>query len=643
MQNIRIQALRLENFKCHKYLNLDFQGRSASLYGDNAAGKTSVYDALTWLLFGKDSLGNGEKNMEVKPLGLDGQVADHQAVTVVEATLLVNGEPVTLRRTLQEVWSAKRGSRQETFDGNTSEYYVDGVPCKLYAFKEKIRELVDEEQFRLLTSVRYFPQDMPWKNRREILADRFGILSDREIMASDARFASLLSAIGKLSPEEYKARLLAEKKGLAAAKNDIPARLSECEKILEDLQGLDFDDARREVSSLEKRLADMQEELRQLSNGSDPAGKKLELREANLALETLEHENRCYRDSQRSAELPEMQERLRQLERQISQEKLFLARAQADVKKYQEAIESCRKRWISIDGERYLGQTVCPTCGQDLPKERQLQAQAAFEAEKQIRKRDMESQASEAKEHLREAEERETSAKNGVQELEQDAARLRNRISAAQQPGNISDLPEYASKKEALMGYIQQLQDAIYQASQDSAAARRKQEQAISKVREQLQEQQAISAKEAVLHYTQKRIADILEEAARGAQKLADIEGMLDVLEEFSRYKAGFVEEQVNGRFRLARFRLFREQANGGLEDRCDVTYHGIPYYALNSGAKINVGIDIINTLSQAYGVSVPLFVDNAESVTRLERGDAQVIRLVVSEKDKALRIDYEN
>ena len=145
MVNIKIMRLILENFKCHKNLKLDFMGGNASIYGDNASGKTSIYDALTWLLFGKDSQGNGEKNIEIKPLDANGEVKDHLAVTAVEAVLDVNGEEVTLRRTYKEVWTTKRGSAQATYDGNTSDYYVDGVPCKRNAFQEKVNELVDEE------------------------------------------------------------------------------------------------------------------------------------------------------------------------------------------------------------------------------------------------------------------------------------------------------------------------------------------------------------------------------------------------------------------------------------------------------------------------------------------------------------------
>ena len=120
---------------------------------------------------------------------------------------------------------------------------------------------------------------------------------------------------------------------------------------------------------------------------------------------------------------------------------------------------------------------------------------------------------------------------------------------------------------------------------------------------------------------------------------LEAIDKMLFLTEEYTRFKARFVEDSINSLFSVARFRLFREQANGGLEERCDVVFEGVPYIGLNNGAKINVGIDIINALSRHYGVTVPLFVDNAESVTRLQECGAQVIRLVVSENDKELRM----
>jgi hypothetical protein len=157
------------------------------------------------------------------------------------------------------------------------------------------------------------------------------------------------------------------------------------------------------------------------------------------------------------------------------------------------------------------------------------------------------------------------------------------------------------------------------------------------------EKQRIILSNKMLLEYSTSRIAELQESARKAAAALEAVDNMLYLIEEYTRYKTQYVEDSINSMFRVAKFRLFREQANGGVEDRCDVVYDGIPYINLNNGAKINVGIDIINTLSTAYGVSVPLFVDNAESVTRLEHSNNQIIRLVVSEEDKELRVNYEN
>jgi hypothetical protein len=81
-------------------------------------------------------------------------------------------------------------------------------------------------------------------------------------------------------------------------------------------------------------------------------------------------------------------------------------------------------------------------------------------------------------------------------------------------------------------------------------------------------------------------------------------------------------------------------QINGGLNETCEVTYNGVPYSDLNNAMRINIGLDIINTLSAHYGISVPIFIDNAESVTSLEAVNGQVIRLIVSEQNKKLNVE---
>lgn len=408
MKTIQINTLTLENFKCHSQLRLEPMGKSFAIYGDNATGKTSVYDAFVWLLFGKDSLGAGEKNLDLKPLDEWGLVRDRNAITAVEAELLVDGEPLTLRRTFRENWTKRRGTREAAFEGNVSDYFVNGLPLRKTAYDAAVRKLIPEDLFRMLSSVSHFASALKWQDRRAILFDVAGALSDREIMAKSSDFSGLAKEMGKRPLAEYRDKLQKKKKELSGKRQDIPARLSECHRLIQELE-------------------------------------------------------------EASPEAGEETDPLRRLEQQLMA----------------------------------LGE-----------------------------------------EKLRQA------------------------------------------------------------------------------LREKLE----------------RRIGTLEAEAAAAEKAIEKIEKSLLAIEDFTRFKAKFLEESVNSHFRLASFRLFREQNNGGLEDRCDPCFGGIPYPGLNNAMRVNVGIDIINTLSRHYGIRVPLFIDNAEAVTRLEESDTQVIRLVVSPEDPVLR-----
>ena len=573
MTRIQIDRLRLENFKCHRNLEIDFGGQNVAIYGDNAAGKTSIYDALTWLLFGKDSAGNGEKNIEVKPLDAAGAVADHNAITAVEAALLVAGEPVTLRRTYREVWSTKRGSSVETFDGHTSEYYIDGVPCKKNAFDSRIRDIVPEDTFRLLTSVSHFAQDLHWQKRRAVLFDIAGTLTDREIMDTDSRFSQLSQTLGKLSLDDYRRKLAAERKQLTGVKTDIPARISECQKTIEDLQNIDYEGIKEQIRVLELEADQVAAQIN--STGADEGVR--------------------------------LRSELAQLEQRIARDKAQQQAAERSVAAHEQSIEESRARWIRVNQEAFNGGN-CPTCGQSLPAHQLRAATDAFESRKRSRLQEIERTAATQKEAKEQAQSRVDQLTAEIRQAEEQTTALRNAVAVAVPGVDNSD-----NKKR------------------------------LAELWREISAKWETVGKRAALDRARQRIGELQQDARNAAECLESIEAMQYLVDEFTRYKTKFVEDSINGQFRAARFRLFREQANGGIEERCDVVYDGVPYVGLNNGAKINVGIDIINTLSHHYGVAVPLFVDNAESVTNLEYAATQVIRLVVSESDKKLRCEHES
>lgn len=642
--NIKLISIHMENFKCHRSLTVDFGGEDTSIYGDNATGKTSIYDAFCWLLFGKDSAGNGEKNIDIKPLNENGEVADHEAVTEVEAVLLADSEERSLKRTYREIWSTKRGSSEASYDGNTSDYYVDGVPCKQNAYKAAVAELVDEDTFRLLTTVNYFPEVMPWAKRRETLFSLFGAESDREIMARSQQFRPLLEAMGKLELADFKKILAQRKKGYTLDRNELPARISECEKTIADLEGLDFEGAAEQLEVLTGRKNAIMAELLAIRQNTAVQSKRLEVRESKMALDNLEAENRRYRMEQEAQKpnVAALERELRQNEGYLSSAKRRLERLGLEKSRCEKAIEASREQWKKKHAERYDGSEMCPTCGQRLPESAVNAAVSAWADRQKAALDGLVADSQRYKENLAQYQQEEKELVADIQGYEKQIAALEDRIVAAQsQAAAVKDIDGYQDRRAAAKAKITQKEAELAalekQADSTTAGLRTRQRE----IDWEIEKQTAILGKKSALEYAQGRIEELRKNVKDAAAALSEVEKLLYLADEFSRFKAGALEDGINHHFRLANFRLFREQANGGVEERCDVTYDGVPYTGLNNGTKINVGIDIIDTLSAAYGVSVPLFVDNAESVTNLNHCGCQTIRLVVSENDKELRINH--
>jgi len=195
MANIILSRLTIDNFKGCRHFELAPNRKGCTISGENAAGKTTIFDAYMWLLWGKDS--RGRKDFDIKPLLPDGTVADHAAITSVEGEFWADNCPITLKRTYYERWSAKRGRSEATFDGHSSDYYIDEVPTQKNGFDQAVAALVgSEDTFRILTSVTWFPEQMKWQDRRAKLFDLAGIQDDRDIMATDVKFAPLQVAMG---------------------------------------------------------------------------------------------------------------------------------------------------------------------------------------------------------------------------------------------------------------------------------------------------------------------------------------------------------------------------------------------------------------------------------------------------------------
>ena len=155
---MKLTKLELLNFKGLKSFAININD-DVVIRGDNATGKTTVFDSVCWLLFGKDSLDRAD--FEIKTL--DGGEPIHKVNHEVTGTFTLDeGGTVELKRVYREKYSSPRGG-EVTLTGHTTDYFVDGVPKKEKEYKEIVNSLVDENIFKLITNPLYFNETYSWQ------------------------------------------------------------------------------------------------------------------------------------------------------------------------------------------------------------------------------------------------------------------------------------------------------------------------------------------------------------------------------------------------------------------------------------------------------------------------------------------------
>lgn len=635
---IELKSLDLVHFKCFPKLHLDFHEGVNSLFGANAAGKTSVYDALTWLLFDKDSAGHSRP--AIKPTG-----APAGTMPEVTAILEVDGEPIKLRKVLREKWEKPRGSSIERYAGDTRDYYIDDVPLAENAYKRRIAELIDERQFKLLTDVWAVTKGMHWKDRRTLLAEICGLPEDKQLLSTAPQFAELAEKVGRRTVDEYKSVLMKQRKDMNANLNTLPVRVDECSRMVAELESLDFAAAHSESDRLQAERERVQGELVKLTNDTLTAQAKNERDALQNQLSELEVENNAHLVSQRvpvEDETPVLTAALDRAKCEADRLTRTVARETDYITTGENCLNDYRARWRAIDAEEFT-ETVCPTCHQPLPAEQVAEAREAFAAHQQQRKDTLLEDSKFVKRGIAAAQERLASAETALKNAQDEVQKAQAALDSYTPPviTEPENLPDYDRRRNAIQMLITDTEKRIDRLNSDTAAEKTRLETEHAELTRRKLESDAVLAKEQTLADTKKRIAELQTEQRKAAAEVEQMDRLIAMCEEFTRYRVQAITESVNSKFRLTRWRLFTEQVNGGLADCCEpMDMNGSTFEGTNNAMQINIGMDIIDTLSAHFGRRVPLFVDNAESVTHLQPIGSQVVRLVVSEQDKELRIE---
>ena len=633
---MKLTKLELLNFKGLKSFTINLNG-DVVIRGDNATGKTTVFDSVCWLLFGKDSLDRAD--FEIKTL--DGGEPIHKVNHEVIGTFTLDeGGTVELKRVYREKYSSPRGG-EVTMTGHTTDYFVDGVPKKEKEYKEMVSSLVDESIFKLITNPLYFNETYSWQNRRKLLLEMCGDISDEDVIASHDELRRLAGLLEGRIVDDHRKVVAAKKTAINKELDMIPVRIDEAMRNKPEITS-DKEKLIRDIETLSAGIDEVEKQKAIIQNGFSSTEKESKIRDINRQLEG--------QSSKVLSDYHKQKQRLRD-EYEASLTKLKMVEVDRDRcadrrDELNKEIERESKRIATLQSEfdtfnaQQFNKESCPTCGQALPADKQSVLETEFNTNKSKKLEEWKGLIESAVKLKANYEEQQEIMVSKVDSLTTEASQYNDAYNVkfkeyeAYSEPNLEDDPVYADLKAQL--FLLEIDDEPGADTEE-----------LTKLDEELSSMKAKKAGLETELNKFKLIDDInhrIFELENQQQKLVAEKDALDeasfLMDEFIKAKVNMLEDVINSRFKLARFKMFNVMINGNIEECCETTYKGVPYRSMNNAARINVGLDIINALTSYYKVNAPVFIDNAEAVTEFVPVNSQTIKLIVDESKPQLTVE---
>ena len=601
---IKIKSLKLENFKGIKDLTIDFKD-TTNIYGDNAVGKTTIFDAYSWLLWDKDSL--NRKDFAIKPYDKNGNEV-HNLESIVDGNFSFDDTDLSLKKIYKEVWTKKRGSTQAEFTGHTTDYYINSVPVKKKEYNERIESVLSEDNFNLLSNPLYFNQILDKNKRRDVILGLIDEIKPTDIIAKNKDLEDL--DLETYTVDELKKIAKDSAKKINKDIESIPARIDELDKSK--IHDIDFDALEFRKKTINPAIKEIDEKL---ADASKMAEGMTEITEKITALQKEKSDlSEKYQNKRFEIKLKNKNVLLEK-----EHDKLVLEEEKKNIEKLKDLVENSRKEWQEVHKEQYQGDFKCPTCGQDLLPDQIEKTMANFNKKKSEKLANIEEKAKDLKTKIEGCEK--LIAIYEVKEYKEE------------------DLPIEPPRLQEIDQEINEVRSKLKDYSLDNKKYLLEKKDSLNADLEEINKQLSLQGQNEKIDERIKELEKQEKELAKAYEKQQRI---IYLCEEYTKVYVGLVSDKINDSFNQVKFKLFENQINGGITETCEATFKGVPYSDLNNAAKINAGLDVINSLSEKLDLKVPIFIDNAESVNELIKTDTQLVRLVVS-KDKEIKIGGNN
>lgn len=654
MKKIILKSLALVNFKGVRDFSIAFNDGITTVCGDNGTGKTTLYDAYLWLLFGKDCTGrsDGANGFNVKTTGEDGKPI-YRLEHSVTAVLEVDGKEIKLQRSLVEKWQKVNGTTDEVMKDETQYFINDVRTGTKKEYQAEISEIIPEDVFRMITNPYYFTS-LSAETQKDMLLEMVGNIDDEEVAATDPDFLALLDQINGTSLAKWAREIAAKKKACNDALATIPASIETAQKLMPESE---------EWAVLEKQLKEVQDRVKEIdaqiadkSALNDEAYKrkmalmkqqadkriKLQDRENTIRMETNAAHNKALSDIQ------QMENELSINQKNLDSYRNDKMNVDGKIDELNGKLVEMREQFKAVAKEQFPEPSgdvlVCPTCGEPYKGENLENAIAKlrgnFEQSKSKRQKDIQTKGKQYKAEYDKAVEQQTKLTGLIAKLEDDALEIKGNITIKKNnipvAGNadeaIANDKECIGLRNDIAEIANQLQVEVPQADvSELQSEKADRNAAIAEINKRL-------GKRAMIERVNKEIADLEEKRIANNQAKADLEKWEDVYLRFQKAKDEVLMQHINGLFNVVSFSFVKEQKNGGEKVTCYCMVNGVPYADVNACGKVNAGLDIINAICATKGISAPIFIDNRESFNQIIPTISQIVNLKVS-NDKQLTI----
>ena len=630
---MKLTKLELLNFKGLTSFTLDLNG-DVVIRGDNATGKTTVFDSVCWLLFGKDSLDRAD--FEIKTL--DGGEPIHKVNHEVTGTFTLDeGGTVELKRVYREKYSSPRGG-EVTLTGHTTDYFVDGVPKKEKEYKEMVSSLVDESIFKLITNPLYFNETYSWQNRRKLLLEMCGDIDDAAVINSREDLKRLAELLDGRTVDDQRKVIASKKTAINKELDMIPVRIDEAVRNKPEVMA-DKDKLISDIKTLSTGIDDVEKQKAIIKNGFSATEKQSKIRDINRQLDVRRSDVQSDYHKRKQHLRSEYETALSKLKATEAERDRCMDRSNElnkEIEREAKRIETLTSEFDTFNTQQFSKET-CPTCGQQLPADKQEELEAKFNANKSKKLEEWKGlidSAAKLKENYEEQQKTMVLKADGLidditlQSKERDVKR--EEYESYSEP-NVEDDPTYADLKAQL--FLLEIEEEPGADTEEIARL----DSEFSSLKSKKANLETELNKFKLIDDIENRVIELENQQ----QKLVAEKNQLDeasyLMDEFVKAKVNMLEESINARFKLARFKMFNVMLNGNVEECCETTYKGVPYRSMNNAARINVGLDIINALTSYFKVNAPVFIDNAEAVTDFIQVNSQTIKLIVDESEPQL------